>query len=82
VFETVLFPLRPGETTIPRVETIEGDAAGKSGVSVSFADGRVDLYASFADAATHKTGALSFDGVACLLRLGAGGETVFREVVG
>jgi hypothetical protein len=78
-FQTVLWPLRAGETALPVVEAL--GERGSGAVKITLPDGRVDIYCSPAAAGPHVAEQLSFDGLAALLRLGKDGAPLFRQVI-
>ena len=80
MFQTVLWPQRPGDGWLPRVDA-EGEP-GSGWVRVRRPDGTEDLYCAAADDGTHELGEVSFDGVAALLRLDCDGQPTAWQVIG
>ena len=60
LFQTVLWPLRPGQDALPHTESI--GAAGYGWVRVGLPGGRVDLYCDAGMPGRHEHGDVAFDG--------------------
>ena len=79
VFQTILWPQRRGETTRPQVEPYGEPSNGC--VKITLPDGRVDLFFCPSTTGAHRVGAVTFDGLAALIRCSASGEATASHVV-
>lgn len=80
VMQTVLWPMKAGQTQHPQVERI--GEPGDGAVKVTLPDGRVDWYRSSAAHCAMEVGGVSFpNALAALVRLDSQGQVMAKEAV-
>ena len=79
IIQTVLYPLRPGQSTPPTAERIGDPQDGA--LKVTLPDGRVDLYRSTSERCHFELGGVPFYALAALVRLDAQGHVAAKAAV-
>ena len=77
--QTVLWPLRPGETAVVQVEIVGEE--GDGWLRITLPDGRQDIYCSPEKEGEHEWDGMAFDGLGLWVRTDAEGGNEVEEVI-
>ncbi len=79
LMQTVLWPLRPGETAVPQVEAVGEEGSGW--LRVTLPDGREDVYCAPEEEGVHEWEGIAFNGLGVLVRCDIDGKSEVEEVI-